>query len=148
VQEVVPQEKTIQDSGRKHKWPEAPPTLNPQMAEKHFKLAEEKYHARRYYEAERNCVEAIRSNPREAKYHHLMALSLAHHPHSIHVVEESFQKAIQLAPNHLDYRLDFANFLKSQKRLDDATDECQKILKLSPDNKRANTLLMEIALEK
>jgi Tfp pilus assembly protein PilF len=122
--------------------------LNPLAADKYFKLAQERYKAGRYYEAERYCVEAIRNNPKEAKHHHLMAISLAHHPHSIHVVEESFVKAIQLAPKQVEFRLDFARFLKNQKRLDKATGECQKILEISPDNEKANTLLMEIALEK
>ncbi len=141
-------QKTIQDSDRKHKWTQPGPTPNLNAADKHFKLAQEKYKTGRYYEAERHCVDAIRNNPREAKYHHLMALSLAHHPHSIHVVEESFLKAIELNPKSVEYRLDFAGFLKEQKRLDDASEECQKILEISPDNKKANTLLTEIALEK
>ncbi|MCI0603283.1 protein kinase [bacterium] len=141
-------QKKIKDSDRKSKWTEPGPVLNPQTAGKHFKLAEEKYKSGRYYEAERHCVEAIRNNPSEAKYHHLMALSMANHPHSLRVVEESFLKAIELDPKNVEYRLDYAGFLRIQKRLNDAVDECKKILEISPRNEKANNLLTEIALDK
>ena len=109
-----------------------------------YRTVQEKYDAGKYWEVERLCGLAIRNNPSDSRFHHLMALALSKFPHSLKAAEESFRLAMQLNPTILQYRFDLALFLKDHGRAEDAVFECEGILEMSPGHQEAKSLLKEI----
>jgi serine/threonine protein kinase/ActR/RegA family two-component response regulator len=144
VTRPAPKQTPPSAAGKKERIQTPVPRVDPELAEKYYDIAQVNYKAAKYWEVERNCVRAIKSNPAEAKYHYLLALALTHYSHSMQAAEESFRQAIRLDPNHLECRYDLATFLKDQGRWDDAINECDRILDLSPKDSRVLQLRGQI----
>ena len=115
-----------------------------QAAEKLYQTALQKYERGDFWGAGRLCAHAIRKKSSEAKYHHLMALTLAPYPHSVSVAEESFSKAIELDPWNVEFCIDLALFLKNRGEIDAAILQCKKALEVSPNHIAARKLLQEM----
>jgi serine/threonine protein kinase/ActR/RegA family two-component response regulator len=134
------------ESSQKVEWIDNRPAGNAMEATKYFKLAEEKFKSGQYWDSKQYCLQAIMNNAGEAKYHHLMARCLMRYPHSSKAAEEAFREAIALDVGNIDYRLDLVTFLKDRGHLNAAKKECESILEIAWNDKRARRLLREIEL--
>ncbi len=145
VNKAVPSEDHRRRPLMMHPTPNQPSSAEEHReAEKLYQSALQKYEKDDYWGAGRLCAQAIRKKPSEAKYHHLMALTLAPYPHSEAVAQESFSRAIELDPWNAEFHLDLALFLKNRGAVDAAILQCEKALEVSPTHPDARKLLQQL----
>ena len=110
------------------------------VAEQFFRLANEKYTELDYWKVTQLCKQAIRHNPTEPKYYHLMATAYSQHPRFGKDAEQCFYKALELDPWNPDYHIDLAEFYVHQGLTLRALNQCEKALKISPQHQKANEM--------
>ena len=139
----------VQNTPRKQTtWIDSAPQFNSRVAAEKYKRAQEKFATGNYREVIQLCGQAIQNQPAEASYHFLMGQALAKHPHSIKAAIDSFRHAIHLNSENVQYRMELATFLKDKHLYEEAYRECEKILEMSPSNRKAALLLRQIELER
>src|SRR5262249_28014972 len=114
------------------KWTTPIVPLDLEASVRFYSRALEQFQGGNFWQVERLCVSAIKNNPADARFHHLLALALTHHSHSAKAAEESFRQAIQLQPQNSQYRLDLATFLFNCGSLDSALQECSLMIEMWP----------------
>ena len=118
------------------------------VAEQIFRLAQEKLLENDYWKVTQLCRQAIKNNPSESKYYHLMALAYARHPRFGKDAEQSFYKAIEVDPWNAEYHVDLAKFYMQQGLPTRAMSQCERALKISPQHAKAMELLGELSVQK
>jgi serine/threonine protein kinase/ActR/RegA family two-component response regulator len=121
---------------------------NIKVAEQIFRLAQEKLSELDYWKVTQLCRQAIKNNPSESKYYHLMALAYASHPRFGKDAEQCFYKAIEVDPWNPDYHVDLAKFYIQQGLPNRALSQCESALKISPQHSKALELLGSLSLQK
>jgi Tfp pilus assembly protein PilF len=114
------------------------------VAEQFFQLAQEKFAEGDYWKVAQLCKQALKNNPTEARYYHLMATAYAQHPRFGKDAEQCFCKALEMDPWNSDYHLDLAVFYFQHHLTKRALSECQKALQIAPQNEKAKRLLSKI----
>ncbi len=66
------------------------------VAEQFYRLAEEKMNELDYWKVTQLCRQAIKNNPTESKYYHMMAVAYAQHPRFGKDAEQCFYKALEM----------------------------------------------------
>jgi serine/threonine protein kinase/ActR/RegA family two-component response regulator len=118
------------------------------VAEQIFRLAQEKFRENDYWKVTQLCRQAIKNNPSESKYYHLMAVAYARHPRFGKDAEQCFYKAIEVDPWNAEYYVDLAKFYMSQGLPTRAISQCERALKLAPQHIQASELLTELSVQK
>jgi serine/threonine protein kinase/ActR/RegA family two-component response regulator/tetratricopeptide (TPR) repeat protein len=121
---------------------------NVKVAEQIYRLAQEKLAELDYWKVTQLCRQAIKNNPSESKYYHLMALAYASHPRFGKDAEQCFYKAIEVDPWNPEYHIDLARFYIQQGLPNRALSQCESALKLSPQHAKALELLSELSFQK
>lgn len=114
------------------------------VAEQFYKLAQEKFGEFDYWKVTQLCKQALKHNPSESKYYHLMATAYAQHPRFGKDAEQCFYKAIEMDPWNPDYHVDFARFYLDQGLPIRALNQCEKALKIAPHHAKASELYNEV----
>jgi tetratricopeptide (TPR) repeat protein len=118
-----------------------------QLAEEFYRLAEIKFSERNYWKVTELCKQAIKNNPKEAKYFHLAAKAFESHPRFLKDAEEWFQKALEMEPWNPDFQLDFAKFFLKLGLAHRALNHCNKALEIMPEHSGARQLLNQLTRE-
>jgi tetratricopeptide (TPR) repeat protein len=118
------------------------------VADQFFRVAQEKFAELDYWKVTELCKQAIRHNPADPRYYHLMAKAYAHHPRFAKDAEQCFYKAIEVDPWNPDFHTDLARFYLQQGLPTRAVNQCEKALKIAPENADARGLLSEINARK
>lgn len=121
---------------------------NVKVAEQFFRLAQDKFAELDYWKVTQLCKQAIKNNPSDSKYYHLMAQAYAQHPRFGKDAEQSFYKAIEVDPWNPDYHVDLAKFYLQQGLHARAINQCEKALKLAPHHEQALQLFQELNARK
>lgn len=121
---------------------------NVKVAEQIYRLAQEKLAELDYWKVTQLCRQAIKNNPSESKYYHLMAVAYASHPRFGKDAEQCFYKAIEVDPWNPEYHIDLAKFYVQQGLPNRALSQCESALKLSPQHPKALELFSELSLQK
>lgn len=111
------------------------------VAEQFFRLAQEKFAEMDFWKVTELCKQAIRHNPLDARYYHLMAKAYAQHPRFGKDAEQCFYKALEIDPWNPDFQVDLANFYLHQGLPTRAQSLCEKVLKAAPEHIAALELL-------
>lgn len=118
------------------------------VADQFFRLAQDKFSELDYWKATELCKQAIKHNPSDSRYYHLMAKAYAHHPRFAKDAEQCFYKAIEVDPWNPDFHMDLARFYLQQGLPTRALNQCEKALKIAPQSIAARDLLTEINTRK
>jgi tetratricopeptide (TPR) repeat protein len=121
-----------------------PPNHHIKVADQFYKLAQEKFVELDYWKVTQLCKQALKHNPGESKYYHLMATAYARHPRFGKDAEQCFYKAIEMDPWNPDYHVDFASFFRDQGLPIRALTQCEKALKIAPHHPKASELYNEL----
>jgi serine/threonine protein kinase/CheY-like chemotaxis protein len=121
---------------------------NVKVAEQIYRLAQEKLAELDYWKVTQLCRQAIKNNPSESKYYHLMAVAYASHPRFGKDAEQCFYKAIEVDPWNADYHVDLAKFYIQQGLPNRALSQCERALKLAPQHPKALELLGQLSLQR
>jgi Tfp pilus assembly protein PilF len=111
------------------------------VAEQFYDLAQEKFAEGDFWKVAQLCKQALKNNPGESKYYHLMATAYAQHPRFGKDAEQCFYKALELDPWNPDYHVDLAIFYYHNGLSKRALAECQKAIKIAPQHEKARKLL-------
>lgn len=119
--------------------------------ESHVKLAEEMYRIATlkmlegdFWKVTELCREAMKHNPNESKYYHLMAVAFSNHPRFLKDAEQYFHKAMEMDPYNPDYCIDAAKFFAKQGLFLRAMTECKKALDIASDHPEAIELFADL----
>jgi Tfp pilus assembly protein PilF len=118
------------------------------VAEQFYRLAEEKMTELDYWKVTQLCRQAIKNNPTESKYYHLMAVAYAQHPRFGKDAEQCFYKALEMDPWNPDYHVDLARFYQHQGLPMRAINQVKKALKIAPEHRAANELFNTLSKKK
>jgi serine/threonine protein kinase/ActR/RegA family two-component response regulator len=118
------------------------------VAEQFYRLAEEKMQELDYWKVTQLCRQAIKNNPTESKYYHLMAVAYAQHPRFGKDAEQCFYKALEMDPWNPDYHVDLARFYQHQGLPMRAINQVKKALKIAPEHRAANDLFANLSSKK
>lgn len=118
------------------------------VAEQFYRLAEEKMTELDYWKVTQLCRQAIKNNPTESKYYHLMAVAYAQHPRFGKDAEQCFYKALEMDPWNPDYHVDLARFYQHQGLPMRAINQVKKALKIAPEHRAANELFNNLNSKK
>ena len=84
------------------------------VADQFYRLAEEKMTELDYWKVTQLCRQAIKNNPTESKYYHLMAVAYAQHPRFGKDAEQCFYKALEWI-HGIQIYVDLARFTTSRR---------------------------------
>lgn len=105
---------------------------------------------RQYFDAEEEFIRALTLSPDSAALHasygNMLALKKFEYSHSF-ALQEYF-KAIELAPENIEYRHMLVALYKIEESYDKAPEALQDIIKIKPDDVRAYKLLGDLFLDK
>lgn len=118
------------------------------VADQFFRLAQDKFAELDYWKATELCKQAIKHNPSDSRYYHLMARAYSHHPRFAKDAEQCFYKAIEVDPWNPDFHMDLARFYLQQGFPTRALSQCEKALKIAPQNPAAKDLMAELTTRK
>ncbi|HSE40584.1 MAG TPA: protein kinase [Acidobacteriota bacterium] len=121
---------------------------NVKVAEQIFRLAQEKLSENDYWKVTQLCRQAIKNNPSESKYYHLMAVAYARHPRFGKDAEQCFYKAIEVNPSNAEYYVDLARFYLQKGLPTRALSHCERALKIEPEHAKALELISELTVQK
>jgi Tfp pilus assembly protein PilF len=121
---------------------------NVKVAEQIFRLAQEKLLENDYWKVTQLCRQAIKNNPSESKYYHLMAVAYARHPRFGKDAEQCFYKAIEVNPWNAEYYVDLARFYMQKGLATRAMSHVERALKIEPQHVKALELISELTVQK
>jgi serine/threonine protein kinase/FixJ family two-component response regulator len=130
------------------KWIDSAPQPDKKIAERNYVRARALFEAGKYNESAKLCSTAIKNNSDNAAYHYLMARILTNFSHSTNAAADSFRQAILLQPSNVEYRLRFVEFLKERVNIEEALEECRKLVELAPLDRDIALLFRRLELER
>ncbi len=117
---------------------EAPKTASPsQDAEQIFRNAVDEFKGKRFERAIELLRQAVRSDPKKAKYWSSLALSYTKVPDGLKNAEEALQEAIKIEPANADHYVNLGTVSLLSGRKNEAYSYYEKALALDPGNIKA-----------
>jgi curved DNA-binding protein CbpA len=115
-----------------------------EKAESNYKKSIELIKAGRHQEAVSLCEEAVRIEPKEARYWNLLALAYSKIDGRTDDAEKALLEALMLEPANSEYYSNLGLIYMKAKRLNEAKNQFQKALALDPKNQKAKKALEKI----
>lgn len=121
---------------------------NRSTSENLYSQAKREFERGDYWKATQLCSAALKTNPNEASYYHLMGLAYQNHRRFLKEAETSLRKATELEPWNIRFFMSLARFYQEQGLYIRAIQECKGALEADPGNKEAKSLLAELKRKK